>query len=80
MGFLHATSNLVFMLDFAVHLYKQLLHPRKSGPSLLVPPVREAEAGDFQFWVSCEWDSKKRLDFDHKEEEDDIENPRNTIF
>lgn len=54
MGLFHATSDLVFILDFAAtYLYKQLLHPRKSGPSFLVSPVREAEAGDFH--------SKERL-------------------
>lgn len=50
MGLFHATSDLVFILDFAAtYLYKQLLHPRKSGPSFLVSPVREAEAGDSIF-------------------------------
>jgi hypothetical protein len=61
MGLFHATSDLVFILDFAAtYLYKQLLHPRKSGPSLLVSPVREAEAGDFH--------SKERVGFDPKKE------------
>ncbi|KAJ6860608.1 hypothetical protein NC651_036869 [Populus alba x Populus x berolinensis] len=45
-------KDLVFI---AIYLYKQILHPRQRGPSfLLVSQVREAEAGDFNFRVSCE--------------------------